>query len=396
MNTKQTFHVIGFLLLLFALFSGSWFLWLFGGLFFFMPTAQSWWLANMSRWVELEWIADQTRVMPGTPVQVTVRMHNRSWLPLPATWLRLTLPDHVTVEGADEVRVSNQRTAVRLRLDLPLRQSAERILTITPLKRGVVWLTEIQSETLPLFGDEGSALPLKVSFSMLVYPLPLPLPSISLADTEPDGSKLSRQRRQEDVTFGRGVRPYVPGDRFKHVNWKATAKTGSLATRVFEHTARPDWRIVGHILPSYEPLQQRHNDAVNERTISCLAALSVLCRKQSFDYEVFMSVKQRGRAHLHLPAGSGKSHHLHVMTQLAQMHHYVTTPLAPILRRLEESPSREAILLVTPRLDEDTEQAIDRLLRHGHRVAVLDVSEEQAVLRRYGSSRSPLGRLMAR
>ncbi|MDF2679311.1 MAG: hypothetical protein K0R47_501 [Brevibacillus sp.] len=396
MNTKQTFHVIGFFLLLFALFSGSWFLWLFGGLFFFMPAAHSWWIANMSRWVKLEWIADQTRVMPGTPVQVTIRLHNRSWLPLPATWLRLTLPDHVSVDGADEVRVSNQRTVVRLRLDLPVRQSARRTLILTPHKRGVVWLSEVQSETLPLFADEMSAIPLRVSFSMLVYPLPLPLPSISIEDTEPDGSRLSRQRQQEDVTFQRGVRPYIPGDRFKHINWKATAKTGTLATRVFEHTARPDWRIVGHILPSYEPLQQRHNDTVNERTISCLAALSIFCRKRSLGYELYLSVKQRGRDHYHLPAGSGKSHHLHVMTQLAQMHHYVTTPLPSILRRLEESPSNETILLITPRLDEAMEQAIDRLLRRGHQVAVLDVSEEHAVLRRYESSRTPIGRWSVR
>ncbi|MFD2369565.1 DUF58 domain-containing protein [Brevibacillus sp. GCM10020057] len=396
MSTKQTFHVIGFLLLLFALFSGSWFLWLFGGLFFFMPAVQSWWLANMRRWIKLEWSADQSRVMPGTPVRVTLRLHNRSWLPLPATWLRFTLPDHVTVEGADEVRQSRQRTVVRLRLDLLARQGVERVLTLTPHKRGVVWLTEVQSESLPLFAEEVTALPLQASLSLLVYPAPLPLPPVSLADTDPDGSRLRRQRKQEDVTFQRGVRPYIPGDRFKHIHWKATARTGVHQTRVFEHTARSDWRIVGHILPSYEPLLQRHNDSINERTISCLAALSILCRKRALGYELFLTVRQRGRYQYHLAAGSGKSHHLHVMTQLAQMHTFVTTPLAPLLRRLETSPAREAILLVTPRLDEAAEQAIERLLRRGHKVAVLDVAAETAVLRRCEPGRSVSGRRIAR
>ncbi|MFP3391410.1 DUF58 domain-containing protein [Brevibacillus sp. SIMBA_040] len=387
MNTKQTFHVIGFLLLLFALFSGSWFLWLFGGFFFFMPAMQGWWLSSMSRWVKLEWSSDQYRVMPGTEVHVTVRLHNHSWLPLPATWIRFSLPEHVSVEGADEVKVSNQRTVVRLRFDLPMRQSATRTLTLTPHKRGTVWLTEAASESLSLFGEERSDLTMPLSFSLLVYPLPLPLPPFSLNETEPDGGRLSRQRQLEDVTFQRGVRPYIPGDRMKHIHWSATAKTGSFKTRLFEHTAQPNWRIVGHILPSYEPMLQRHNDTVNERTISCLAALSVLCRKKSFGYELFLTVKQRGREHYHLPAGSGKNHHLHVMTQLAQMHHYVTTPLAHLLRRLEDSPAKEAILLVTPRLDDDTHASIERLLQRGHNVAVLDVSEEQAVLRRFEAKR---------
>lgn len=397
MDTKQTFHVIGFLLLLFALFSGSWFLWLFGGFFFFMPAMQSWWLRHMASWVKLEWTAEQSRVMPGTPVKVTVRLHNRSWLPLPATWIRFTLPEHVTVDGADETRQSNQRTVVRLRFDLPVRQSAERILILTPHKRGVVWLTEVQSESLPLFAEETSALPLSLSFSLLVYPLPLPLPPITLDESEPDGSRLSRQRQQEDVTFQRGVRPYMPGDRFKHIHWKATAKTGSLETRLFEHTARPNWRIVGHILHSYESLYNRHNDAINERTISCLAAISVLCRQRSLGYELFLNVRQRGREHYHLPAGSGKTHHLHVMTHLAQMHHYVTTPLMTVLRRLEEGTSRgEAILLITPRFDDKAEAAIERLLCRGHKVAVLDIGEEQVVLRRYEPKRFARGRAMSR
>ncbi|MGG1660487.1 DUF58 domain-containing protein [Brevibacillus sp. NRS-1366] len=397
MNTKQTFHVIGFLLLLFALFSGSSFLWLFGGFFFFMPAMQSWWISSMAKWVKLEWSYDHSRVMPGTPVHVTIRLRNYSWLPLPATWIRFSLPEHVSVEGADEVRISNQRTIVRLRFDLPMRQSAARNLTLVPHKRGTVWLTEVQSESLPLFGDELSALPLSLSFSLLVYPLPLPLPPFVLDETEPDGGRLSRQRQQEDVTFQRGVRPYMPGDRMKHIHWKATAKTGSLETRLFEHTAQPNWRIVGHILPSYEPLLQRHNDIVNERTISALAALSVLCRRKSFGYELFLTVKQRGRELYHLPAGSGKTHHLHVMTQLAQMHHYVTTSLTLLLRRLEDSPSREAILLVTSRLDEETQAAIERLLRRGHKVAVLDVSEEHALLRRFENARhSNQRRVMSR
>ncbi|MGM0712940.1 DUF58 domain-containing protein [Brevibacillus parabrevis] len=396
MDTKQTFHVIGFLLLLFGLFSGSWFLWLLGGFFFFMPAAQEWWAKSIVKWVKLEWTSDQTRVMPGTPVNVTIRLHNRSWLPLPATWLRFSLPEHVTVDGGNEVKTSNQRTIVRLRFDLPIRQSAARTLTLTPHKRGTVWLTEIQSETMPLFADEVTFLPMPLSFSMLVYPLPLPLPPLVLEETQPDGSKLSRQRQQEDVTFLRGTRPYMPGDRFKHIHWKATAKTGTLETRLFEHTAHPNWRIIGHILPSYEPLAQRHNDEANERIISCLAALSMLCRKKSIGFELFLTVKQRGREHFHLPAGSGKSHHLHVMTQLAQLNHYVTTPLPSLLRRLEESPAKEAVILVTARPDELPVGTMEQLLRRGHKIAVLDVSQEQVVFARQELAQARKRSVMAR
>ncbi|MCE0452005.1 DUF58 domain-containing protein [Brevibacillus sp. AF8] len=387
MITKQTFHVIGFVLLLFAVFSGHWFFFLFGGFFFFLPAAQDWWAKSMSKWVSLEWSSDQTRVLSGTPVPITVRLHNRSWLPLPATWLRFTLPEHVSVEGADEVRLLNHRTSVRLRFDLPMRQSATRTLILVPNKRGTVWLRDVQSETLPLLGEEPTAMTLSVSFSLLVYPLPLALSPVVLAESEPDGNRLSRQRQQDDPTFQRGVRSYMPGDRFKHIHWKATAKTGSLETRLFEYTAHPNWRIVGHILPSYEPMMQKYNDMTNERTISCLAALAGLCRRKSVGYELYLTVKQRGREHFHLPAGNGKAHHLHVMTQLAQIHHFVTTPLAPVLRRLEGAHGEEAILIVTPRMDPSVQASAERLIQYGHQVAVLDVSSDPVTIQRFEHAR---------
>ncbi|MFF2532801.1 DUF58 domain-containing protein [Brevibacillus sp. NPDC058079] len=387
MITKQTFHVIGFVSLLFAVFSGHWFFFLFGGFFFFLPAAQDWWVKSMSKWVSLEWSSDQTRVLSGTPVHVTVRLHNHSWLPLPATWLRFTLPEHVFVEGADEVRILNHRTSVRLRFDLPMRQSATRTLILIPNKRGTVWLTDVQSETLPLLGEEPTAMTLSISFSLLVYPLPLVLSPVVLAETEPDGNRLSRQRQQDDVTFQRGVRSYMPGDRFKHIHWKATAKTGSLETRLFEYTAHPNWRIVGHILPSYEPMMQKYNDTTNERTISCLAALAGLCRRKSVGYELYLTVKQRGREHFHLPAGSGKAHHLHVMTQLAQIHHFVTTPLTTVLRRLEGAPGKGAILIVTPRMDLSVQASAERLVQRGHQVAVLDISSDPVTIQRFEHAR---------
>lgn len=396
MNTKQTFHVIGFVLLLFALFSGHWFLFLLGGFFFFMPAAQEWWAKSMSKWVTLEWSSDLTRVMSGKPVTITVRLHNRSWLPLPATWLRFTLPEHVSVDGADEVRTYNHRTNVRLRFDLPMRQSATRTLLLIPNKRGTVWLTDVQSETLPLFGEELTAMTLSTSFSLLVYPPPLALFPIVLNETEPDGNRLSRQRQQDDVTFQRGIRPYMPGDRLKHIHWKATAKTGSLETRLFEYTAHPSWRIVGHILPYYEAMLQKNNEAANERTISCLATLSVLCRRKSVGYELYLNVKQRGREYFHLPAGSGKAHHLHVMTHLAQMHHFVTTPLVPLLRRLEGATVKEAILIVTPRMDQSVQASAERLVQCGHEVAVVDVSSDTVFIKRFDHSRLKKRRMVMR
>jgi uncharacterized protein (DUF58 family) len=392
MSTRQTFHVVGSLFLLFALFSGSSFLWLFGGFFFFITGFHRWWLKNLPRWIQVSCEADASRVMPGTPVTVRLRMTNRSWLPLPYSHIRFTLPEHVTVEGADQVKQSNKRTVVHFWVHVPLRRETERTFSLIPHRRGVVWLTEVQAELIALFAEEHCSLHLPTNFSLLVYPLPLAIPPLVLGETGPEGSKLSRQHRQEDPTFLRGIRSYMPGDRLKQIDWKASAKTGSLQTRQLEFAAHPNWRVVGHILPSYEPLLQRQNDEVNERTISCLAAVAVFCRRRSFPYELSLNIRQRGNEYFHLAQGSGKAHHVHVMTHLARLHQFVPTSLSASLRRLEQSREREAILVVSPRVDEACEEMLQRLARRGHTVMVLDVSEEQAICRRIEPLRRPAGR----
>ena len=91
---------------------------------------------------------------------------------------------------------------------------------------------------------------------------------------------------------------------------------------------------------------------------------------------MFLTVKQRGREQFHLPPGSGKAHHIQVMTQLARLHQYLPTSLAAALRRLEHGVTRDTILIVTPRLDEPAVEAVKRLVRRGHNVMVLDVSQE--------------------
>jgi len=380
MSTRQTFYLIGALVLFFAFVSGSLFLWVFGGSFFFITWFQRWWAGRLARCLSLTWDADQSRVMPHTPVTVRLTMHNRSWLPLPQTRLQFTLPEHVQVEGADQVMLANKRTQVQLWISVPRRARVERQFTLIPTRRGMLWLHEVQAEVIDLFGDAARSIPLPVAVSLLVYPELLPVPAVTLGDSMPAGKRLSRQRIQEDVTFLRGIRAYRPGDRLKHLDWKASAKTGALQTRLFDYTASARWRVVGYILPSFEPLLQRYNDNLNERTVSVLAAIAQQCRKEGLTYEVFMSIRHRGKTHYHGAAGSGKTHYVQLMTQLARLHQFVATPLEGLLRRLEGSKERSPILIVTPRLEPEEAAAIQRLAQRGLQVLLIHAAEDPVTI----------------
>ncbi|MBO8163995.1 MAG: DUF58 domain-containing protein [Brevibacillus sp.] len=388
MGTRQQYHLLGSLFLFGGLISAEWFLCVLGGFFFFVTEWHRFWQNNLPRWVTVDCAADSTRVMPGTPVTLRLAVQNRSWLPLPCTRIRFTLPEHVSVDGADKLEFLNKRHVVQLWISIPRRSQAERSITLLPQKRGIVWVSEVEAELIGSFWTKTIQTRLRLPFSLLVYPALLPLPSVTFGDTEPNGRLLSRQRVQEDSTFARGIRPYQAGDRLKLIDWKASAKTQSLKSRQLEYTSHPHWLILGHILPSYEPLMQRHNDALNERTISALASAAVQCRHRGLPYGLWINVKQRGRGMLQLAKGSGKAHHVTVMTQLAQLHLLAPASLLAVLRRLEQSGERRAILLVSPRLDEQVASVLQRLVRRGHEVTVLDTSGENITQRRIGLGRA--------
>ncbi len=391
MSRRQGLQLLGSLILLFGFVSGSWFLWLFGGFFLFMAFFMQWWQRRLPRLLTLSWEADSSKVMPHTPVHIRFTVVNHSWLPLPCTRCTFSLPEHVRVEEVDEQTIINKRSYVRLWFNLPRRSKVVRNFTLIPQSRGLIWLSDVQLVTLPLFLDDACELSLPLPFHLLVYPRIQAVPAFQLGDSQPTGRHLSRQRVEEDHTFLRGVRPYVAGDRLKHIDWKASAKTGSLQTRQYEYTAQPNWKVIGHILPSYEPLQHRHNDEQNEQTISILASLAVKCRREALAYELFINVRYRGKDGYHLAKGSGKSHHLQVMTHLARLHYYIPTPIVTVLRRLEQSRDRQAIVLVSPRLDDDVEEAVKRLLQRGHHVTIIDSSAETAQLRRTELHKQPKG-----
>jgi uncharacterized protein (DUF58 family) len=68
----------------------------------------------------------------------------------------------------------------------------------------------------------------------LVLPKVLPLEGYNLATRRPMGEIRVVHRLFEDPTRLAGVRPYQMGDPLNRINWRATARTGELHSRIYE------------------------------------------------------------------------------------------------------------------------------------------------------------------
>ena len=197
--------------------------------------------------VHLERRHDQ-RVFWGETFPVQVAVQNRSWLPV--LWLRLhdTVPADL-MPGTVFRRVISLLPRERLQLDYTMVGRRRGYYTIGPL--------------VTLGGDLLGAASYEHSFQdddhVIVYPKIVALRDLGFPSQSPFGTLPSRERLFEDPTRIRGVRDYQPGDSLRRMDWKTSARVGSLQVRRFEPAIALETAIFLNLnRPEYPQAHWRH------------------------------------------------------------------------------------------------------------------------------------------
>src|SRR5262249_60023630 len=84
-------------------------------------------------------------------------------------------------------------------------------------------------------------------------PKVVPLVGYDLASRRPIGDVRLTHRLYEDPTRIAGVRPYEAGDPLNRVNWRATARTGLLHSKVYEPSTLARATILLDLHPARYP-----------------------------------------------------------------------------------------------------------------------------------------------
>ncbi len=179
------------------------------------------------------------RVAFGGVVDVPLVIENRKPLPLP--WLEvndafpdglptlgLTLALSPLPERATLVNTLSLWAYQRVRRHYRLRGVARGAYTFGPALLRV-------SDPCGVLTREGASS--NVS-ALLVHPLIAPLDRFGLSPRAPFGERKASQRLHEDPLRIVGVRDYTPGDDPRRIHWQATARMGTLQSKMYEPSAR--------------------------------------------------------------------------------------------------------------------------------------------------------------
>lgn len=226
-------------------------------------------------------------------------------------------------------------------------------------KRGVFPLGPVKishGDILALrFMTEAVDEPTMVRVHPKIYPLaPVMLPS----------SRLLGERRgdprSEDPTRPMSTRLYAPGDAQKRIHWRATARTGTLVSKVYEGSSEPVHVVV---------LNTCRFDYTTEENfeLACVAAASLCNALAMTDQEVGMLGTNWQ------DVSTGQLHLERCLSDLAEAQMNNATLGERLLKNDRTFPWRSTLIVVTQKLDDDAAAWLDMKRKGGTALAVFIV-----------------------
>lgn len=322
----------------------------------------------------------QPRVFFGERVTLFVQLENRKWLPLPWVELEDEVPAVAQVlNGQVSPTYKPDRNALVNACSLWAFQRVTRRYHLRCLQRGKHVFGPGTIRSSDPFGWLVHEERLAARTSLLVYPLLAPLSAFGLPARFPFGERATPQRLLEDPLRIAGLRAYQWGDEPRRINWKATARTGMLQSKLYEPSAQHRLLLFLDTRTFLESWLGIDPD-LQELTISAAASIA----RWGLDEGYLVGLATNGITaalrnvggtqpqtfvtHLRVPMARGIRQQGLILEALAQLVTYFSVPMARVIEQERATlPYGTTVLYVgtLATLEEETVQRLRAQRRQG-------------------------------
>ncbi len=211
-----------------------------------------------------------TSVRQGDSVDISVVVHNRRGWPIPWLFMEDQYPPHCIRVG------DNSRLAVLM----PGRSVTFRY-TLTFPKRGYQRIGPLIMETGDLFGLQKRFRTGQQQEYVSVMPTIAYIDTFNVASKRPQGPVKASNKIYEDPTRLAGIREYEQGDPMNRIDWKASARTGDLYTKIYEPSSVQGATIILDLhADSYVPEEAERRQELAITTAASMAYLLQISGEQ--------------------------------------------------------------------------------------------------------------------
>ncbi len=321
----------------------------------------------------------QTRSFVGESTAVTGRVQNQSRIPVISCYVRDDSPQHF--------RELDPRTGQLYKADptgrvLLAQQAAvggrrfvSRTVEIVAQRRGMFYFPKPSLRVVEIMGmaELGAAeYELDLRESLLVYPRTFSLQELNFPARQPMGPLPSMRRLIEDLSRHMGARDYAPGDPYKMIHWKATARRGALQTRVHEHTAEPVAMVVFNVT-TFDDVWYGSEVERFEWSVSIAASMARWASDTGMTLGFTSNgTTPRGPSAVRVPVRRTPDQLAYVLETMAMIGPYSLHRFDEfLLMEQHRIPANATQIVVTPMFNDAIEHALTRLIAMGKRLTVI-------------------------
>ncbi len=340
----------------------------------------------------------EQRVLFGEEIVLAISIENTKLLPLPWLELEETFPLTLTIKGHQpQRRLYNNLVTLECLFSLRWYDRVTRRYTIQGHKRGIHKIGPATLYSGDIFGFLRRAAQVSHLDYILVYPLVVPLSSFHLPTRHPFGDHRAPRRVLEDPMRVIGMRDYAYSDSLRRVDWKATARTMQLQSKIYEATTTYTLSIFLNAATHLDTHYGVHPGLL-ELSICAAASVSDWAFDQGYavglyantimhipDEEVHAGMleeqniqavvtEQLKRRRIRLPASNRQEQRKRIMDALARIQDYLGTNIEEVL--LGERAHLvvgSTIIVITSTISEALTDVLIHLRRSGNAVTILFV-----------------------
>jgi uncharacterized protein (DUF58 family) len=295
------------------------------------------------------------RAFLGETVAVDIEVENMSWWPVP--WLRL---DEMSPEMLLVDKPVRQVVALRPREHTHLRYE------LMGRHRGYYEIGPAMLSAGDLFGFSEVHGQTERQDHLVVYPRVIPLTRVELTSRSPLGTIKSRQHIFADPARVVGVRDYQPGDPLRSIDWKSSARAGTLQVKKLEPAVSLATVIFLDLNAAAYGKQTRYQYSEWGIVLAASLANYLISQRQAVGLAcngVDMLTKAQQWS---IPPRPGRTHLMKLLEWLARVQVEETMSLAEWLPTAAlDLAWGTVVIAVTPTGDEAICGALHRLLRAG-------------------------------
>lgn len=300
---------------------------------------------------------------------VTVELSAENAKPMPLSRLDVTeqVSPNMRITGHELARSAETNNMLFATLfSLGMYERVNHRYTIECGRRGWHRFGPVQITASDPFGMASRQTRIDMVDGVLVYPRVVPITELVVPARQPLGDMKPSTPLVEDPMRMSGVRPYVPGDSPKRIHWRATARTGTMQTRVFEPSASPVAAIFLDTI-TFSHLWEGQNSDLLELSVMVAASMASQMIQGKHQVGMYANAPMPNRARtVRISPGRRPGHLMHILEDLAR--------LAPafgdrIERMVSEEISRlpwgASIVIISSRLTPELQRTLLRLTRSG-------------------------------